>query len=142
MSQIIFIKLRQKVQVRLWRNFKENEFVDECCCVMLIETGGICASMAVMHWWMVNENFRGNYRMQQNIDVRGAKGPIAQWIHSHSVIYVIILALSFTRQTTIEKDISDCLSCVVFSIYGFVRRPPFSILHKIRIWKYIFSSQY
>ena len=52
--------------------------------------------------------------MQQNIDVRGAKGPIAQYIHSHSVIYVIILALSFTRQTTIEKDISDCLSCVVF----------------------------
>ena len=52
--------------------------------------------------------------MQQNIDVREAKGPIAQYIHSHSVIYVIILALSFTRQTTIEKDISDCPSCVVF----------------------------
>lgn len=114
MSQIIFIKLRRKNQVRLWKNVKENEGVDECCCVMLVETGVICASMEVMHSCLVNENFRGNYRMQQNIDVRGAKGPIAQYIHSHSVIYVIILALSFTRQTTIEKDISDCLSCVVF----------------------------
>ena len=71
--------------------------------------------------------------MQQKIGVSGAKGPIARYIHSHSVIYVIILALSFTRQTTIEKDISDCLSCVVSRIYGFMLRPLSSVPYKIRI---------
>ena len=106
----------------LRRNFKKNQYVSVgCWCVLLTETDGICASMAVMHWWMVNGNFRSNYRMQQKIGVSGAKGPIAQYIHSHSVVDVIILSLSYKTDKHWKRYIGLSVMCCLLYLWLYAR---------------------
>lgn len=89
--------------------------------VKLTETDGICASMAVMHWWMVNGNFRSNYRMQQKIGVSGAKGPIARYIHSHSVVDVIILSLSYKTDKHWKRYIGLSVMCCLSYLWLYAK---------------------
>ena len=91
------------------------------CYVKLTETDGICASMAVMHWWMVNGNFRSNYRMQQKIGVSGAKGPIARYIHSHSVVDVIILSLSYKTDKHWKRYIGLSVMCCLSYLWLYAK---------------------